>query len=378
MKKLISILVALAMAAMLSVTAFAAGTPNAPGTTTVKITKKVTKAKGLTLPETVFNFTVTPESYDGNNSAETKAAMPEIQGTSITVSGAIDKVDAYRIGNLDFSPIAAQGVKPGVYVYTIDEVDPETVPEGFTYDPNTYTVTATRDAAGNVTLTIQKNGEGEKLNATEEKPVPTGADGTTMTDTMFDNKYTKTATGSDDGSSLVITKAVDEKYGDATYDFPFTLTINGYTGEYTVKKNGTTVENFNGSFNLKAGDKLEVFGLPVGTTYDVSEGLRADNDTEKKYISSVDVLENNTKNDVKSTAYVETATKGQGAIVDDALVTEGNNAANYLNTNQKAKEDDPGNTGILVSNLPYIALALVAIGGLVAYVVVRRKADDEA
>ena len=29
--------------------------------------------------------------------------------------------------------------------------------------------------------------------------------------------------------------------------------------------------------------------------------------------------------------------------------------------------------GILISNLPYIALALVAIGGLVAYVIVRRQ-----
>ena len=35
-------------------------------------------------------------------------------------------------------------------------------------------------------------------------------------------------------------------------------------------------------------------------------------------------------------------------------------------------------TGILISNLPYIALALVAIGGLVAYVVVRRRNADEA
>ena len=199
-----------------------------------------------------------------------------------------------------------------------------------------------------------------------------------MTDTMFTNAYTKTATGSDDGSSLVITKAVDETYGDATYEFSFTLNIDGNVTPTSVKKNGTEVDNWNGSFKLKAGDKLEVFGLPVGTTYDVTETLDKNNDTEKKYISSVDVLENNTKNNDKSTAYVETATKGEGAIVSDALVTEGKNASNYLNTNQKAKEDDPGNTGILVSNLPYIALALVAIGGLVAYVVVRRKADDEA
>ena len=34
--------------------------------------------------------------------------------------------------------------------------------------------------------------------------------------------------------------------------------------------------------------------------------------------------------------------------------------------------------GVLMANLPYIVLALVAIGGMVAYVVVRRRNADEA
>lgn len=76
LNKLFAILVAMAMVLSLTViSAFAEGNPNAQDETTVKITKKVTKAAGLTLPETTFTFTVAPESYDGNDSQTTKDAM---------------------------------------------------------------------------------------------------------------------------------------------------------------------------------------------------------------------------------------------------------------------------------------------------------------
>ena len=41
--------------------------------------------------------------------------------------------------------------------------------------------------------------------------------------------------------------------------------------------------------------------------------------------------------------------------------------------------DKAGTTeGVLINSIPYIVLALVAIGGMVAYVVVRRRNADEA
>ena len=57
------------------------------------------------------------------------------------------------------------------------------------------------------------------------------------------------------------------------------------------------------------------------------------------------------------------------------LVDKATDEIAYTN-DYNADLDTP--TGILINNLPYIALALVAIGGLVAYVVVRRRQDDEA
>ena len=53
-------------------------------------------------------------------------------------------------------------------------------------------------------------------------------------------------------------------------------------------------------------------------------------------------------------------------------------ADSHLNTTVTNKYKTVEDTGVLVSNLPYIVLALVAIGGMVAYVVVRRRNTDEA
>ena len=60
---------------------------------------------------------------------------------------------------------------------------------------------------------------------------------------------------------------------------------------------------------------------------------------------------------------------------DTGAIAKTANSATVTNTSNQ-EEETP--TGILINNLPYIALALVAIGGLCAYVIVRRKADDEA
>ena len=116
----------------------------------------------------------------------------------------------------------------------------------------------------------------------------------------------------------------------------------------------------------------------------VGETLTAD-EAAKKYTPSYKVTEGAVES-ATNTLAKDTANQGVSKTTETVLVKEkaasaenNKNAVEWTNENTKdAGDNDPGTTGILVSNLPYIALALVAIGGLVAYVVVRRKADDEA
>ena len=67
-------------------------------------------------------------------------------------------------------------------------------------------------------------------------------------------------------------------------------------------------------------------------------------------------------------------TKSYSVDVNEETLT----ADGGLNTTVTNKYKTVSDEGILISNLPYIALALVAIGGLVAYVVIRRRNADEA
>ena len=71
----------------------------------------------------------------------------------------------------------------------------------------------------------------------------------------------------------------------------------------------------------------------------------------------------------------QTYTKKAGSV---ELTNETVDAENALEAKVTNVHKTTDTTGILMSNLPYIVLALVAIGGMVAYVVVRRRNADEA
>ena len=142
---------------------------------------------------------------------------------------------------------------------------------------------------------------------------------------------------------------------------------NTKTAKYKVYKDGAFGEETplaaNGIINvdLGDGDYIEFTEIPVGATYSVAET------TDEDYAASYKKTVNGTTD--------ENATNYTGAIAGD--VTAGKDKVELTNNCTKT-DDDVKPEGILISNLPYIALALVAIGGLVAYVVVRRRNADEA
>ena len=116
-------------------------------------------------------------------------------------------------------------------------------------------------------------------------------------------------------------------------------------------------------FKLAHNEQLVFTKIPFGATYTVEE-----TDTDATYTATVKYTDYAAQtNPVDFTA---------GKKVEDKIMTNNETIGNYAIVKNSRSTETP--EGILISNLPYIALALVAIGGLVAYVVIRRRNADEA
>ena len=393
LNKFFAILVALAMMAMLSVTAFAA--TNANGATTggtpgdpleVKLTKNVNKATDIT-DTNVYSFHVDVDE----TTLPTGATFADYD-VPLNAAGAGSIADIFNGKTFN---------KAGKYTFTVTENMPAETAEGATATATVPTV----DNEGRVSTAVYQDGDVKTTVTTTYSPAVyqvvlaiagnatdgyyieqtavnmTTAD--TATDTTgkvdpaadgfkFTNSINKTVENvgqppkiEDEGKTLGINKTVQIASGkegtvDTAKDFKFTLTMTApanssataYTGQI-VKADGTKVDDFSitltdgtvtESFLLKDGYHLIFTKVDVGATYTLSE------DEYLGYTVSY--------NDANS-----------------GTVKEANNVDAVTNT----YDPDAGAiTGVLISNLPYIALALVAIGGLVAYVAVRRKAEDEA
>ena len=228
-------------------------------------------------------------------------------------------------------------------------------------------------------------------------------DGTIKTEGFtFTNIYTKTQDtdepfnpeGEDPSyGAIAVNKTVDAD--DATAKaaaFPFTMTVTPATGHeadanYVSAKKYKKTEgtwaatqdaitftkndagNWVANFNLYDGEYVAIESLPAGSKYIVKENLQSV--AKANYYTAEYALTGS------SSAAKTDAKAGEELTTPQVLLatTAAGDKVAYTNT-----FDDELNTptGILINNLPYIALALVAIGGLVAYVVVRRRNADEA
>jgi len=375
MKKLISILVAFAMMAALAVTAAFAEDPVPQGTAaTAKLVKYLQAGEGVSVPDgMVFNFTLTPDANNPGTVNTVNVAIP--------VSGMTKDANGDYIGSKTIAEIF-NGVtfpKAGEYIFTADEVATTwTAAEGETLveDADTFEVHiyVKNDGNGTAIDKVTVSDGDEKVDPTEIKDVADDGqdeDGNNI-GFSFTNTFKKDLTDDDDTDNtglIDLTKTVTGDYGDKTYKFPFEFTYtlpeaNPSAVKYKVLKDGQTeaqateqtAANGKIEVTLGHGDKLIITQAPQGLKWA----------TEEKIASATD-LQNYDK-------YTTTA-NGDQATSTDEVILETTGAAAYVNDLQ---DDDVTPTGIPINNLPYIALALVAIGGLVAYVVVRRRNADEA
>lgn len=366
MKKLISILVAFAMMAMLAVTAAFAEDAATYDPDEAMLTKYLQKGTGVTDPEATYNFTITPVT----------AGAPAAVNTSIVLEDEDANGDMYG-----FLPVADifEGVtwpSTGVYEYTVTEAAPTDYDE--TANPND---TLTIDSAAEYTLRVyikSANGtnyidgvtvaddEDAKVDPTDPEEVADDGEGNGFS---FTNTYQNNLVDPTNGV-LTVEKAVDGEYADTAYPWSFELAYalpEANQGTVSYRVNNGNVQTATGSpieVNLKAGDKLVITAMPQGTTWNVTENLSAATVQNKdSYTAAADKYNPATL-----------PTGGQDLTTTEQILS----AADGIVVTNTFDDEAITPTGILVNNLPYIALALVAIGGLVAYVVVRRRNADEA
>ena len=375
LNKLFAILVAMAM--VLSLTVISAFAENKAQNTDAAITKVLQLPKDFTLPtdfETTFTFTL--QTVDGVAQAEDDTTGA-IATKTITDETAYSKVAGTNENPTDEYYFSTGSLLTGVrfhggtYVYkveeatyTIDGVSASTDTKKLTKDSKTYYLTVQCDSLGNPTNVTVREG----TPAGEKTPANPGSTTTDIQENGFKytNKYYKINSGEGDDAILSVQKNVTGTGADTTTGFEIKVTLTAPTATgadlsgvtaYTRAKGATTtdaVTGTNGVYTVKLadGDKLCFNNLPEGTTYTIEE-------TDARAKLSTDTT--------STAAYIKSGDLGTATLNGSAGAKAVNNAYSV-----------PEDTGILMSNLPYIVLALVAIGGMVAYVVVRRRNADEA
>ena len=360
MKKLISILVAFAMMATLAVSmAFAEDTYY----TAQPLNIDITVVEGQALP--TLTDTVTFTTTDAGAAPISTINLTKTDFTKATEDPADTAKDTYNYNVANVVPAANQFAHAGVYTYTITRNIAVTAPVNSgatsvltpatseTYTMKVYVV----DNGG--TLAIQAVTLADstgKINTTD--------DGTQEPIGYENDYFEKLPEGSDDNPAFddyIVEKQVADGQGDKTKTFVMegTLNLAGLEGQevtaFIRDKTGaktTRTVNFDastGAFSAAIADDEQIVfkGLPIGTTYTADENDPSEGGAVGQYVARVD--------------------NGSGTFATKGTKTT---VTNTINAETPA--------GILISNLPYIALALVAIGGLVAYVVVRRRNADEA
>lgn len=167
--------------------------------------------------------------------------------------------------------------------------------------------------------------------------------------------------------SLKVSKKINANGADsasATDSFSFKATFNFPTGADAstlggVKANGTAITLINGvyDFTLKNGGNEKFTGLPVGTTMTVTESATPN------YKGSANVTINGVNEDpIEATKYNEVIT------VSNKKLGQKKNAVDVTNTYNNVPV-----TGIIMNNLPYIAMIVIGAAALVVYVQNKRK-----
>lgn len=379
----------------------------------IKLQKNFYYDDGLTLPTDKFTFDIT-KKYEsdggGTDHDQPTNAMPDLELSEDGISFTVDKpgdveesTDAkgankatkeltFRVKNTGTFPHA------GEYRYLIKENTPTSLTDGITYSNQKYLLKLYVIDDGTkkvikkaVILNVTDKGDNagnEELNNSNKVELMT-----------FDNQYHK------NNGVLKVKKILADlkndtnneeniKNRDKLFNFSIRMYRQNTSGELNVTgviKNSdgseitatdeqpkTVIVTFadtkneaTATFKLKHGEYIEFGQIPVGTKYTVVES------NQGKYKPFAKVLENgknalvNDKtSDANENSEIEGADPASKLSRTDKkfLIGEGTNLAEFTN-----KFDFIVITGIVMKNLPFILMSLLAMAGFAVFTIAKRR-----
>jgi hypothetical protein len=376
------------------------------------LVKYLEVADGVTVPDTSFTFTFAPKEGAPEIDAVTlKTIVGENEQVPFTVHGSASEADGNSIIISESIANIISDVEfpnPGVYKYDVAEtpgeaqVTEENKVLDYTYSQETYlmNVMVKNDGTADVVIekTTDENGEGTtgtKVNPVEDPTVDPSTDPATdktnggkadaIEGFSFTNKVQETIVAKEDPedpdspidpslSAATVSKEVTGEMGNKEYAFPFTLTASTgagvtattatayvYEGTKKVSENAIEIDLTGGTdFNLAHGQSLVFTEVPAGVKFTVTENL-----------ASVEDLDNLNS----YTAFFDGNDPGAGnggkSATSDAKTVNDQNNVTAACTN--AFDDESiAPTGIIINNLPYIILILLAVAGIVVFTRKRR------
>lgn len=339
----------------------------------------------VTLPAS-FNFEFTVDEVEfipyGATEADPSVTVPDIADQTLTFTSSEDLgtvADGVKTTFKQTSDLleGLEFPEAGIYYYTISET-PDTVTltdvekETLEYDGATYIlkVYVSRDEAGETVIdggTVQDDEE-NKVDPSVTEPTTGGGTKEVVSANGFEfiNIYTVEAGSTtppdpeNTEAGLVITKAIEGDLSNAEDEFTYQFELNNNAlvdgKTYILSTPTENIEVTPGTpvtFVLKGGEKAALLNVPAGVSFDVTE-------TNYGYYTPTNALLLNS---------VETASTSN--VAAGGLMGENSNKVDYTNTWEKTTP-----TGIIMNNLPFMALILASLGGLGLYYVTKQRGSN--
>ncbi|GLC79653.1 DUF7601 domain-containing protein [Lacrimispora brassicae] len=411
-RMLLTTALAVVMCLEVTATAFADGPLTGTETTPARasITKMLNMPEGTTTPGANFTFTFTKKSYMDETTTTALNQMPAISPVTVTFSntdtGSTDSLTGIKSVPKE-AAVAPTFTSTGIYTYDITEnADTYTIAdptkENVTYSQAKYEISyyvkEKTDHSGFYVETIVTKilinddgtaGSGEKINPNPGGPTGSGS----YSGLVFHNAYTKNTGGVDPtipgNQVLAISKAVAGDFADQTKYFGYDVSITKpavLTNEVTYKAyviDSTGVVT--GDANVASGDTGSIQTDSNGKKYiEITTGATkvinlkhnqtlVFNDLEvgAKYVADLQGTVGYTpKAQITANGSVITpdltALKGEHLSTGSWLIGEAKNGADFTNTFETITP-----TGVVINNLPFIMILIIAAGAFTAFVVAK-------
>lgn len=364
LSKIFAVIIAIVMCFAMSVPAFADTLASAQGSGAITVSKNLIMNSDASVPDAKFNFTLS--AYEGDDQYPLYNGIMEGVGNSYSVTFSDGSLTTPGLPS-DTAGATTDGKKYATETFSIDFTG-VTFPEAGVYRyvitenevKSPYSISCTNPQYIDVYVEYAQQDNGSYATDLTIQGVFMHTDNTSVGDpavtpvksSSFVNMYTT--------YDLTVAMNVSGNQADKEEYFNFTLTVKSpvddtYTIDITNATNNSeialNVADGDGTvnFSLKHGDSILVKGLPVGTTYTVT-------DTSGTYTATYVVTENGSV----------IVADGSGDVYENANGITGDTTVTFTNTRGGVVP-----TGIILTVAPFAALMLVGIAG--ASIIIKKK-----